>query len=106
VVEGTSFVVAGIRTSVTGTMLHVVGKGWQRLPLPGQPMALSWWARDSSGGWHVGIVSTWNLASENLTMRLSLFPPLRPGEPGTTDVLTLEVTGNTEQLTADLTVRW
>jgi hypothetical protein len=117
-VEGTTFVIAGIRTSVTGTMLHVVGQGWQRLPLAGpaagwqrlplagQAMGLSWWARDSSGGWHVGMVSTWNLASENLTMRLSLFPPLRPGEPGTTDVLTLEVTGNTEQLTADLTLHW
>jgi hypothetical protein len=105
-VEGTSFVIAGVRTSVTGTMLHVVGQGWRRLPLPGQQMGLSWWARDSAGAWHLGMVSTWNLANENLTMRLALFPPLRPGEPGTADTLTLEVTGNTEHLTADLTVHW
>jgi hypothetical protein len=105
-VEGTSFVIAGIRTSVTGTVLHVVGRGLRRLPLPGRPVGLSWWARDSYGGWHLGVISTWNLATENLTMRLSLFPPLRPGEPGTADTLTLEVTGNTEQLTADLTVHW
>jgi hypothetical protein len=105
-VEGTSFVIAGVRTSVTGTALHVVGRGWRRIRLSGQHMGLSWWARDSSGGWHLGIVTTWNLASENLTMRLSLFPPLRPGEPGTADTLTLEVTGNAEHLTADLTVQW
>jgi hypothetical protein len=106
VVEGTSLVIAGVRTSAAGTMLHVVGRNWRRVPLPGQHMGLSWWARDSSGAWHLGMASTWNLANENLTMRLSLFPPLRPGEPGTADTLTLEVTGNTEHLTADLTVHW
>jgi hypothetical protein len=106
-VEGTRFVIAGVRTSQTGTVLHVVGHGWRRMPLPGQPMGLlSWWARDVSGSWHLGIVSTWNLANENLTMRLSLLPPLRPGEPGTAEPLRLEVTGNTEHLTADLTVHW
>jgi hypothetical protein len=105
-VDGTSFVIAGVRTSVSGTMLHVVGRNWRRVPLPGQHMGLSCWARDSFGGWHLGMASTWNLANENLTMRLSLFPPLRAGEPGTADALALEVTGNTEHLTADLTVRW
>lgn len=105
-VEGTSFVIAGVRTSAAGTVLHVVGRGWRRMPVPGQQVGLSWWARDSSGAWHLGIVSTWNLANESLTMRLSLFPPLRPGGPGSTDTLTLEVTGNAECLTADLTVHW
>ena len=104
-VEGTRFVIAGVRTAA-GTVLHVVGRGPRRIPLPGQHLGLSWWARDSSGTWHLGMVSTWNLANENLTMRLELFPPLRPAEPGTMDTLTLEVIGNTECLTADLTVHW
>jgi len=105
-VEGTRFIIAGVRTSAAGTVLHVVGRGPRRIPLPGQHMGLSWWARDSAGAWHLGMVSTWNLANENLTMRLALFPPLRPREPGSTDTLTFEVTGNTECLTTDLTVHW
>jgi len=105
-VDGASLVIAGVRTSAAGTTLHVVGRNWHRVPLPGQHMGLSWWARDSFGGWHLGMASTWHLANENLSMRLSLFPPLRPGVPGTADTLTLDITGHTEHLTADLTVHW
>jgi hypothetical protein len=39
-------------------------------------------------------------------MRLALLPPLRPGDPGSTGTLTLEVSGTTGQLTADVTVHW
>jgi hypothetical protein len=105
-VEGASLVIAGVRTSQAGTELHVVGCGRLRMPQPGHDPGLSWWVRDCAGGWHVGTISSWNLANENLTMRLSLYPPLRPGGPGTAEALTLEVIGNTEHLTADLTVRW
>jgi hypothetical protein len=51
-------------------------------------------------------VVAWNLANDNLHMRLALLPPLRPGNPGSTGTLTLEVSGTASQLTADLTVHW
>ncbi|HEX3965257.1 MAG TPA: hypothetical protein VHZ03_52865 [Trebonia sp.] len=76
------------------------------MPRPHQDMRFSWWARDESGSWHLAVVVAWNLANDNLHMRLALLPPLRPGNPGSTGTLTLEVSGTASQLTADLTVHW
>ena len=48
--------------------------------------------RDESGTWHLAIVQAWNLANDDLLhLRLALLPPLRPGDPGSTGTLTLEV---------------
>jgi hypothetical protein len=66
----------------------------------------SWWARDESGGWHLGVVHGWHLAHDATTLRLTLLPPLRPGDRGTTSMLTLEVTGPGHRLTASLRVCW
>jgi hypothetical protein len=105
-VDGARFAVAGVHTGRTGTVLHVIGRGLRPMPRPGQDLRFSWWARDESGTWHLAIVQAWHLANDDLTMRLALLPPLRPGNPGSTGTLTLEVTGTTRQVTVDLTVHW
>jgi hypothetical protein len=105
-VDGARFAVAGVHTGRTGTVLHVIGRGLRPMPRPRQDLRFSWWARDDDGGWHLAILQGWNTANEDLTMRLALLPPLHPDEPGSRGTLTLEITGTTSQLTADLTVHW
>jgi hypothetical protein len=48
----------------------------------------------------------WHLANDAIAARLNLLPPLRPGDPGTSGTLTLELTGPSQRLTAHLKVRW
>ncbi len=112
-VDGARFAVAGVHSGRAGTTLHIVGHLLDPRPLPlpapwpGHDMRFSWWVRDENGSWHLGMMQGLNqLPHGDLTMRLALLPPLRPGEPGSTGALTLEVSGTTGWLTADLTVRW
>jgi hypothetical protein len=105
-VDGARFAVAGIHAGRTRTALHVIGRGLRPMPRPGQDLRFSWWACDEADTWHLGMGQAWHLANDDLSMRLVLLPPLRPGDPGSTGTLTLEVTGTTRQLTADLTVHW
>jgi hypothetical protein len=105
-VDGALFAVAGVHAGRTGTVLHVIGRGFIPGPRVRQDMRFSWWARDEDGSWHLAIAQAWHPANEDVTVRLILLPPLSPGGPGSTSTLTLEITGPASQLTADLTVRW
>jgi len=105
-VDGARFVVAGVHTGRAGTVLHVVGRGLRPMSRPGQDSRFSWWLRDESGTWHLAIAAEGNVPLDDLPMGLALLPPLRPGDPGSTGTLTLEVSGATGQLTADVTVYW
>jgi hypothetical protein len=105
-VDGAQFVVAGARTGAQGTVLYVIARGLRTMTPPAQDTGFSWWARDESGGWHLGVVQGWHLANDTTALRLTLLPPLRPGEPGTASFLTLEVTGPGHRLTASLRACW
>jgi hypothetical protein len=105
-VDGARFVVAGARTGAQGAVLYVIARGLRTMTPSAQDTGFSWWARDESGGWHLGVVQGWHLASDATALRLTLLPPLRPGDPGTASVLTLEVTGPGHRLTASLPVCW
>jgi hypothetical protein len=105
-VDGARFVLAGIRAGLTGTVLHVVGRGLRATPRQGQDTGLSWWARDDHGGWHLGVIEGWHVAGDDTALRVALLPPLYPGAPGTAEPLTVEVTGTSQRLTAQLAVHW
>jgi hypothetical protein len=105
-VDGALFLVAGVRCGLTGTVLHVVGRGLRTMPRPGHDTGFSWWLRDDRGTWHLGVIEGWHVTSDDTTLRLALLPPLQPGDPGTAETLTVEVTGASQRLTAQLTVQW
>ena len=105
-VDGARFVVAGARTGAQGAVLYVIARGLRTMTPSVQDTGFSWWVRDESGGWHLGVIQNWHLASDATALRLTLLPPLRPGDPGTASILTLEVTGRGHRLTASLRVCW
>jgi hypothetical protein len=105
-VDGVRVVVAGVRTSAQGSVLYMVARGLRTTARAGQDTGFSWWARDESDGWHLGVMEGWHLANDAIAARLNLLPPLRPGDPGTSGTLTLELTGPSQRLTAHLKVRW
>lgn len=113
--DGTRFAIAGLRSGSTGTFLYVLVQGLRRPitrsrppgpapdPMPVRDTAFSWWARDDAGGWHVGTVEDASpISGPEGVLRLALLPPL--DHP--TGTLTVEVSGLTTQVTADLPVRW
>jgi hypothetical protein len=115
-VDGAHFAVAGLRAGPSGSFLHVVGRGLRsmpRHPLADQApdMEFSWWARDmefscwaqdDTGTWHLGAVEEASPADGDLVLRFALLPPLGHA----TASLTVEVTGMSHQVTANLPVRW
>jgi hypothetical protein len=105
-VDGARFVVAGARTGAHGAVLYVIARGLRAMTPSAHDTGFSWWARDESGGWHLGVVQGWHLVNDATALRLTLLPPLRPGDPGTASPLTLEVTGPGHRLTASLRVCW
>ncbi len=113
--DGERFAIAGLRSGSTGTFLYVVVQGLRRPiarrrlpgpapdPRPVRDTAFSWWARDDTGGWHVATVEDASpISGPEGVLRLALLPPL--SHP--TTALTVEVSGLTTQVTADLPVRW
>jgi hypothetical protein len=117
-VDGARLVIAGVHATSEQTLLHVVARGMRemsrassgspasRLLTGAHDTGLSWWVRDEAGTWHLGVVHAWHPASEDTVLRMSLLPPLRPGAPGTSSTLTVEVTGTRQQLTASVRVHW
>lgn len=107
-IDGARLAIAGVRSGGAGSFLHIVVRGLAPLPRRRQP-GVSWdamlsvWARDDSGGWHLGAVEDVSPAgpAEGL-LRMALLPPLCHQ----TASLTLEAVGTGEQVTADLPVRW
>jgi hypothetical protein len=106
-VDGARFAVAGLRAGPSGSFLHVVGRGLRSMPRHplaerARDMEFSWWAQDDAGTWHLGAVEEASPADGDLVLRFALLPPL--GHATTT--LTVEVTGMSHQVTANLPVRW
>jgi hypothetical protein len=107
-IDGTRFVIAGLRSGSSGTFLHVLVHRLRR-PLtrrrPGPPadIGFSWWFRDDEGGWHLGAVEDVSpVGGPEGMLRLALLPPL--GHAAT--ALTAEIRGATQQVKAHLPVCW
>jgi hypothetical protein len=103
-IDGTRFVIAGLRSGSAGTFLHVLV---DRLPRPvtrSRPdIGFSWWFRDDADCWHLGAVEDVGaVGGSEAMLRLVLLPPLRHEA----SALTAEIRGATQQLTANLQVRW
>jgi hypothetical protein len=116
-VDGVWLVIAGVRTSSQGTLVHLAARGLRTMPrAPSAPSGpapaaardtgLSFWVRDETGTQHLGVLHSWHAAGHDTTLRLFLLPPLTPGAPGTRGTLTIEVTGTWQRLTADVPVQW
>jgi hypothetical protein len=107
-VDGTRFVIAGLRSGGSGTFVHVLADRLRRpvtrrRPGPPADIGFSWWFRDDADGWHLGAVEDVSpVGGAEGMLRLALLPPL--GHAAT--ALTAEIRGATQQVTADLPVRW
>lgn len=106
--DGTRFAIAGLRSGGAGSFLHVVVRGlrpFARHRSPGPPVdtGFSWWLRDDADGWHLGMTEDVSLVGglEGL-LRLTMLPPLDHA----TTAMTVQVTGQAQQATATLPVRW
>ena len=107
-IDGLRFVIAGLRSGSAGTFLHVLVDRLPRPVIGSRPgllsdIGFSWWFRDDADYWHLGAVEDigpvgWTEAM----LRLVLLPPL--GHEAA--ALTAEIRGATQQLTANLQVRW
>jgi hypothetical protein len=107
-IDGTRFVIAGLRSGSAGTFLHVLADRLRRPviwhgPGPPEDIGFSWWLRDDMDCWHLGAVEDVNPAGGSGAMlRLALLPPL--GHEAT--MLAAEIRGATQQVTANLPVHW
>jgi hypothetical protein len=108
-IDGVRFAIAGLRSGSAGTFLHVLA---DRLPRPviirnrpGPPsdIGFSWWFRDDAGCWHLGAIEDVGpVGGSEAMLRLVLLPPL--GHEAS--ALSAEIRGGTQQVTANLQVRW
>lgn len=106
-IDGARLAIAGVRSGGAGTFLHVVARGipllHRRPPRTSWDCDHSWWVRDDAGSWHLGAIADVSPAGgAEGVLRLALLPPLARA----TAAATVEVTGTTQQVTADLSVRW
>jgi hypothetical protein len=105
--DGVLLAIAGLRTGSSGSYLHVVARGLPALPhrsSPGQPggTVFSFWVMDDIGMWHLAVIEEASPAGGAMVLRLALLPPL--GHAAAT--ATIEVTGVSRQITANLPVHW
>lgn len=105
--DGSRWVVAGLRSGPACAELHVLGWGssYQRSfhpRLDRTPDSSSWWARDSTGRWHVASTHSGNWDDEHSDLRLRLSPPLHPAATSIDVILT----GKTGRVTVTLPVDW
>jgi hypothetical protein len=105
---GARLAIAGLHSGGSGTFLHLVVAGLGPMPIrrpdgPPWDTGLSWWFRDDAGGWHLGVFEDVSpVGGPEGLLRIALLPPL--SHP--TASLTVEITGTTQQVTADLPVLW
>lgn len=106
--DGARMAIAGVRSGSGGSFLHMVVQGLAPLPLRRQPgegwgAMFSVWARDDAGGWHLGAIEDVSpVGGPAGLLRLALLPPLCHE----TAALTIEAAAISQQVTADLPVRW
>lgn len=105
--DGSRWVIAGLRSNPDSAELHVLGWGGgdQRSfhpHLDWTPDTFTWWARDSTGRWHVASMEGGSWDDEHSDLRLRVTPPLHPAA-ASIDVI---LTGKTGRVTATLPLDW
>jgi hypothetical protein len=104
--DGTRFVVAGLRSDAARAELHVMVWGWPPTPFwvaNAAPEPWCWSARDDRGRWHVVTESDASYYSDDRRhLQLNLVPPLHP------QATSLEVTvaGRSGQATVTVPLDW
>lgn len=103
--DGTRFVLAGLRSDGAGAQLHVEAWGNHRLPGLFEHDGIACWtwsARDDRGRWHVLAEDSSRTSDQHAGIELDLKPPLHP------EATSLEVTlaGRSGQVTATVPLDW
>ena len=105
--DGSRWAIAGLRSKPDCAELHVLGwgAGGQRSYHPrfgAMPAKFSWWARDSTGRWHVAIMNGGSWSDQHSAVELRLTPALHP-EATSIDIV---VTGKSGRITVTLPLDW
>jgi hypothetical protein len=105
--DGSRWEIAGLRSKADSAELHVFGWGpgdhrYYHPRLETTPGRFSWWARDSTGRWHVASMAngSWDDDHSDLTLRLT--PALHPAATSIDVVLT----GKSGRVTVTLPLDW
>jgi hypothetical protein len=109
-IDGVRFAIAGLRSGGAGSFLHVLvevrrlGRPIHRsAPGPVSDTGFSWWVRDDADGWHLcAVEDVGAVGGPEGVLRFALLPPLGHA----TTRLTAEIRGATQQVRANLPVRW
>jgi hypothetical protein len=104
--DGTRFVLAGLRSGAAGAELQVLAWGWREVPhfylFEDAANQWSWSARDDKGRWHIATEGSGSSDDRHATLELQLVPALHP------EATSLEVTlaCPSGQLSATVPLNW
>jgi hypothetical protein len=102
--DGTRFVLAGLRSHAAGAELDVLAWGDHRMsgvPWRGRD-AWSWSARDDQGRWHILTADSFSASDMHAQLKLNLKPPLHPDATS----LEVHVAGRSGEATATVPLDW
>jgi hypothetical protein len=105
--DGTRFVLAGLRSSAAGAQLHVLAWGRHRMPgffvfQHGRVGVWSWSARDDRGRWHILTEGSCSAGDLHANLQLEIRPPLHPQATS----LAVTMAGRSGQVTATVPLDW
>jgi hypothetical protein len=104
--DGTRFVLAGLRSEAAQAELHVMARGWPDTPLwlaDATVESWRWSARDDQGRWHIVTENSASYYSDDRRhLQLSLFPPLHPRATS----LEVTVAGRSGRATVTVPLDW
>jgi hypothetical protein len=105
--DGTRFVLAGLRSDATRAELHVMVWGWPHTPPSLEDTAAEpwrWSARDDQGRWHIVTQQSadWCSDDDGGRLQLNLVPPLHPRATS----LEVTVAGGSGQATVTVPLDW
>ena len=103
--DGTRFVLAGLRSDPAGARLQVHAWGYHRMPGPFQDRRVrpwSWSARDDKGRWHILTEDSGSFSDQHAELQLTLEPPLHPAATS----LEVHLAGPSGQVTVTMPLDW
>jgi hypothetical protein len=106
--EGVRFAVSGLNTETEHTGLRVQARGVMPGPVSDPPGILGllpwfpWWARDSTGQWHVTTDHGHLIGGGRADVTLRMVPPVSPAA----NSLELIVTGQSSRMRVTMPLAW
>jgi hypothetical protein len=107
-IDGVRFAVSGLNTEAEHTGLRVQARGLTSGPVSDPPGILGllpwfpWWARDSTGQWHVTTDHSHTIGNGRADVTLWMVPPVSPAATS----LELIVTGQASRMRVTLPLDW